>query len=340
MPRNVKKILAFVLAMMLLLPILAGCQGGGKEGSGDKPTPTEPAEEAKVLKVLTLGHSLAVDAGHMLAMVANAEGYEDMLVGTLYYSGCPLSKHVEHLLKDEAAYDLYISSTQTPKSLPAITEGVTMKYALNYEYWDIIVMQGGTFEVTDSQTYTNGDIQKIQEYVKENVVNPLAIMAWHMPWAFPVDKDLLATQSSGTFDQRYAQFGHDRSKFFDAMTTCVKDHILTDETFRFLIPSGTAIENALSSYLEEKELHRDYAHANDLGRLIAAYTYYCSLTGVEKLEQIKVDMIPKSFLKTNTSPTGWELTEDEKALILESVNNALKEPLQMTQSQFTTAPAK
>lgn len=32
------------------------------------------------------------------------------------------------------------------------------------------------------------------------------------------------------------------------------------------------------------------------------------------------------------------LTEEEKALILESVNNALADPLNMTPSQYTAAP--
>ena len=32
------------------------------------------------------------------------------------------------------------------------------------------------------------------------------------------------------------------------------------------------------------------------------------------------------------------ITEAEKAVILEAVNNALANPLEMTQSQYTTAP--
>ena len=34
------------------------------------------------------------------------------------------------------------------------------------------------------------------------------------------------------------------------------------------------------------------------------------------------------------------MTDAEKAIILESVNNALANPLQMTQSQYTTAPTE
>lgn len=339
MSKNIKRFLCLFLAVVMLLPIFAGC---AKEEAPEetKAAPTEPPEEAKVLKVLTLGHSLTVDSCHMLNLVANAEGYESMLIGTLYYSGCPLYKHVEFLTKDEPAYNLYLSSTDTAMTAPQITDGVTMKYALTFDNWDIIVMQGGGFEISENDTFTNGDIQTIQEYVNKYKAD-WATFAWHMPWAFPVDTDLQQTQSSGTVHKNYEKYGHDRSNLYSAMTKCVADHIVTDDTFEFVIPSGTAIENALSSYLTEKDLHRDYGHASDFGRLIAAYTWYCKLAGIEQLEEIKLEKVPKQFFKS--IPAGmpdWVLTDHEKEMILESVNNALKEPLQMTQSKFTEKPAQ
>ena len=346
MSKNFKRFFCLILALAMLLPVLSGCKKEEKSGES-KPAETkpvvkeEPPEEAAVLKILTLGHSLTVDACHMLNLVADAEGYKDLLIGTLYYSGCPLNKHVKYLTDDEAAYNLYLSSTKTPKVAPDTTDGVTMKYALNYEYWDIIIMQGGVFEVAKEPTYTAGDIQIIQNYVKENVVNKNVKFAWHMPWVFPTDRDLQLTKDNDSYHKNYEEFDHDRSKLYNAMTKCVGDHIVTDETFDFLIPTGTAIENALSSYLTEKDLHRDYAHASDYGRLIAAYTWYCKLAGIEQLTEVKLEKVPKQFFKS--IPAGspdWVLTDHEKELLIESVNNALKEPLQMTQSKFAEKPAQ
>ena len=169
MTKNLKRLLAVLLVLAVLLPVLAAC---GKEAAPEtpattKPAPVEPEEEAKVLKVLTLGHSLTVDACHMLNMVAAAEGMENLVVGTLYYSGCPLYKHVQFSANDEAVYNLYLSSSATPNVIPDIQENVTMKYALTFDYWDIIIMQGGGFEISESETYTNGDIQTIQAYVNK-----------------------------------------------------------------------------------------------------------------------------------------------------------------------------
>ncbi|MBO5868176.1 MAG: DUF4886 domain-containing protein [Oscillospiraceae bacterium] len=342
MSKSVRRILALVLALALLLPVLAGCSNSADAPETTKPAPTEPEEEAKVLKVLTLGHSLAVNTGHMLALICHAEGFENVLVGTLYYSGCPLNKHVQYLTNDEPAYNLYLSSTDTPNVTPLITEAVTMKYALTYEYWDIIVMQGGVFEVAKEETYTDGNIQIIQDYVNQHKLNPLAKFAWHMPWAFPTDNDLRDTFSgaSNGYYKNYEQYGHDRRNFYKAMTSCVEKYIVTDETFDFLIPSGTAIECAVSSYLTEKEIFRDYAHAGDLGCVIGSYVWYCKLAGLDKLDAVNLEKVPKHFLRTHSTLEDWVLTEAEKLIIVEAVNSALEKPLEMTQSQYTERPAE
>lgn len=339
-----KKFISIGLALLLVSGSLQAC--GNTEPQPTQPTTepvvTQPAGEEKILKVLTLGHSLTVDCGHMLALIAAAEGYEHLKVGTLYYSGCPLNKHVKFLQSDSPEYALYISSTENPNVPPEITTDVTMGYALRYDYWDIIVMQGGVFEIAEDETYKAGFIQTIQDYVNRNKLNPNAPFYWHMPWATPVDDELRAKYpfEPNSYFTSYADYGHNRTNFYNALTKCVSDNIMTDPTFTGLIPSGTAIENALSSYLEEKDLHRDYAHASDFGRVIASYTWFCVLTGVEELKEIKLDAIPKNFFKSIQASEDRVLTEAEKALILESVNNALKNPLQMTQSQYTEAPAQ
>lgn len=336
-----KKFLSLFLAILMVLGMLAGCQNGGS-GETTEPVSTEDPVEAKTLKVLTLGHSLAVDSGHMLALVAAAEGYEHMTVATLYYSGCPLYKHVKYLTENAPEYNLYLSSTETPDAVPTIIQDVTMEQALRQDYWDIIIMQGGVFEIAEDKTYKNGDIQTIQNYVNENKLNPNAIFGWHMPWATPTNNTLrdMYPKENNSYYSNYEKYNDDRSAFYNAITKCVGDNIVTDSTFEILIPSGTAIENALSSYLEETDLHRDYAHATDLGRVIASYTWYCSLVGIDHLDEIKLDTIPKNFFKSLQEPTDHVLTDMEKAIILESVNNALAKPLEMTQSQYTEAPAQ
>ena len=340
-----KKFLTLTLAALLLLGCFTACGGETtpqQTNPTTEPAATQPAAEAGTLKVLTIGHSLAVDCGHMLALIAATEGYEHMKVATLYYSGCPLDKHVSFMNSNSPEYSLYVSSTETPNEKPTITDNVTMQQAIRHDYWDIIVMQGGVFEIAYDATYKAGHIQKIQEFVNQNKLNPQAVFFWNMAWATPVDNELRSKYpfENNTYFTSYVPFGDNRSNFYNAICKCVGDNIVTDPTFVGLIPSATAMENALSSYLEEKDIHRDYAHASDFGRVIASYTWYCALTGVKELTEIKLDAIPVNFFKSIKDAQDRVLTEDEKALILESVNNALKTPLQMTQSQYTEAPAQ
>lgn len=264
-----------------------------------------------------------------------------MKVATLYYSGCPLYRHVEFMTANAAEYKLYISSTETPNNPPEIMENVTMQDALRFDYWDIIVMQGGVFEIADDSKYKDSNIQRIQEYVNQHKMNPNAIFAWNMAWAPPVDNSLRDQYpyENNSYYTSYIPYGDNRSNLYNAITKCVNDNILTDETFAFMIPSGTAMENALSSYMEETDLHRDYVHATDLARVMVSYVWFCRLTGVEKLEEIKLDAIPVQFFNSTQSLEDRVLTDAEKQLILESVNNALANPLQVTQSQYTEAPA-
>lgn len=339
-----KKILALTLAVLTLMGALTAC------GNTSAPeTTTEPVEAAIVdytqqddgnLKILTLGHSLAVDAGHLLALVAATEGVENLTVGTLYYSGCPLNKHLEFATGNKPEYKLYMSNSASPNR-PEVTDAITMKDALRYQDWDIIIMQGGVFEIAKSETYTDGNIQKIQDFVKENVLKKDFIFAWNMPWAPATDTVLKAKfpLEPNTYISNYEPYGNNRETLFNDITKCVGKHIITDKTFKFLIPTGTAFENAMTSYLTEYDLHRDYVHASDLARIIISYTWFCKLAGIEKLEEIKLTTLPTKYFNSLSDPTDRVLTESEINLILESVNNALANPLEITNSQYTEAPA-
>ena len=342
--RTWKKLLCLLLATFMTLMSLSAC--GGEAVEPTEPVVTEPEREAKVLKVLTLGHSLAVDTNHMINLIASTEGmgdYEEIVIGTLYYSGCRLSQHVKFLQNNSPEYVLYLSSTATPDKPPQTMSDVTMRDALKFDYWDIIVMQGNRWELLADGGYTNGNIQTIQNFVNENKLNPLAYFAWHAAWAPPTDEALLDMYpyEPNPNKTNYQKYGNSRENLFNAMCQGVADHIMTDETFQFVIPTGAAMQNAWSSYLTEKDLHRDYGHATDMARAMTAYVWYCKLMGIEKLEAIKLDAIPKAFLKSTQDKTQDRvLTEMEKAIMLESVNNALANPLQMTQSQYTEAPAQ
>lgn len=337
-----KRFLAMLLPAALILGL---CACGGTTNQPNETTqnvsadPTLP-KNPETLKVLVLGHSLAVDTGHMLALIAATEGYDGLKLGTLYYSGCRLSQHADFIKNNKNVYDLYLSDSSNPAP-PTITKSVTMKDALRFDAWDVIVMQGGGWEIAEDDKFKNGNLEFIQDFVNENKLNPNAVFAWHMPWVAPTDPELqdMHPDKPSPVATNYAAYNNDRATLYKAVTDCAANNILTNKTFAAFIPSGTAFENAHSSYLGDRDLYRDYGHASDFGRVITSYVWYCTLLGIDHLDDIQLTGIPKAYFKSNTGPVDVEFTQVEKDIIIESVNNALKNPLEVTQSQYTEAPA-
>ena len=334
----------FIALLLSILMILSLCACGGAATPTEEPTESVPQQAAGIpkkdeLKVLVLGHSLAVDTGHMLALVANAEGYTGLKLATLYHSGCSLTQHVDFLTNNKREYSLYVSNSANPAP-PTVTPDVTMLEAIRQDNWDVIVMQGGVFELGYDTTYTASHIQTIQDYVNQNKLNKEAVFVWHMPWSFPTDPVLQAMHphTPNPFITGYVNFNNDRRAFYDAMARCVDTYIMTNDTFVELIPSGTAVENAHSSYMGDWDLHRDYGHASDYARLMTSYVWYCKLMGIDHLEEMKQTVIPVKYFRSYTGLQDVQLSEIEINVALESINNALKTPLAVTQSQYTEAP--
>ena len=73
-------------------------------------------------------------------------------------------------------------------------------------------------------------------------------------------------------------------------------------------------------------LTEDGYHMNELGRVITSYTWLATFLN-EPLTEINITNVTDTLI----------LTEQDKAMILESVNNAIKNPFAVTQSQYTTA---
>ena len=303
-------------------------------------------QTSKTLKILTIGSSSSVDSGHMLNLVLATEGigaYEEIVIGTLYYSGCKLSRHVQFLTENNPAYSLYLSSTKTSDRPPVILKGVTMETAVKYDAWDIFFLQASGGESMDDSAFTNGNIEIIKNYVNEHKLNPRAIFGWHAIGVSSTDPDLIAMYpySPNGYATAAAKYNYDRSLMLNERTDRLERYIMSDPTYVYVVATCTAVENAITSYLGQKGIKRDYTHLTDVGRLMVSYVWYCVLFGVKQLEEIKVDVIPKAFLKSTQDKTrDLTLTEGEKTVILEAVNNTLKNPLRITPSQITEDPAQ
>lgn len=315
-----KRLFALALACVLLLSLCA-C-GGNETPAGTQPNGTEattdpavdpnydPVNKDKTLKVLAIGNSFSNDTTHFLEDIARAEGFETVLVGNLYISGCTLQTHALNVESNVPAYKFYMNYDGEWKTM----EGCTLEYALKNQDWDIITMQQGSTWSGKPETY-EPHLTKLIEYVNKTKTNPNARLAWNMTWAYQADfeKDM------------FAQYARNQDIMYNAIITTVKSTVQAHKEISYIMPCGTAIQNARTSYVGDT-LTRDGYHMSELGRVITSYTWLATFLN-EPLTEINF---------TNVSDT-LTLTEQDKAMILEAVNNAIKTPFAVTNSTYTEA---
>ena len=215
----------------------------------------------KPLRVLAIGNSFSVDAVEQnLWDIAAADG-EQMIIGNLYIGGCPLDKHWRNAETDAKAYS-YRKIGLDGKMIT--TEKFQLSKALADEKWDVVTFQqsspnSGLFETYEPYL---GDLV---EYVKYRVPKKARLM-FHQTWAY----------DSRASHPGFVKYDRNAGKMFKAI---VEASGKACEKYKLgLIPAGTAIQSARTSEIRSN-VNRDGYHLNEIGRYVAACTWYEALTG-------------------------------------------------------------
>lgn len=301
-----KRILSFLMCALLAVGMFSGCAQRGTVGAATEPAPTQPP--MKTLKVLAIGNSFSVDAMTHLYAVAQAEGVEEIVLGNLFVGGCTLKMHTGYIENGEAPYRYYKNTTGTWES----TEGFTLLQGLQDEQWDIITMQQGSPGSGLVDTY-QPYLDKLIAYVNENKTNPDAKLVWHMTWAY---------QSNSTHSA-FPNYGNSQQTMYYGIVNALQKVIDQKQEFVMTIPVGTAVQNARTSYMGDT-LTRDGYHLNEMARLLASYTWYAALSGRE-LDTLRIESI-----------STVNLTDSDREVIREAVNNAIATPQRVTSSTHLT----
>ena len=266
--------------------------------------------DGKSLKVLAIGNSFSVDSMTYLYDIAKAEGVEEIILGNLYIGGCSLQTHANTASSGSASYKYYKNTTGEWTETPS----VSMWTALKDEEWDIVTLQQASGVSGVEKTYLKSQIQIIANAVKKNVPNEKVRMAWHMTWAY---------QSTSTHSE-FVNYSNNQKKMYTSILSAVKNKITVNDNFAMIIPSGTAIQNARTSYVGDA-LTRDGYHLNDLGRFISGYMWYFTLTGTTPSE-------------LKCSPEALSLFKEDLEMIREAVTSAFNTPFENTKSTYKTRP--
>lgn len=341
-----KRKLALLLAVVIVLGMFAGCQNNaGTPETTTEPAATQSPEEQEVLKFLCIGNSHGLDATAALYEVFRAEAPEKKVVlGAMYYQGCRLDQHASWIREEKPNYMYYKIDEELYKKTSGnwkvmlgrevnleIENGATMTYVLKDEQWDVVSLQQMNTRTGLADGYPAEDIKTIVDHIN-NTLEVKPEIGWQMIWTNPDDESLVSTAGWSSWRGDFvANYQLNQDVMYKAIVEQVKKNILTNDAFSFVVPAATAIHYAGEVCgVPDTELFRDYTHLSMTARVIAAYMWYAQLMGLDHIDEIKLDVYPKILVPTKFKYLGdVELTAEIKDYILKSVNHALANPYEV-----------
>ena len=254
----------------------------------------------KNASILFIGNSFSDDTIEYMLNVASSLGI-GLKVNNLYIGSSTLNDHYFNLKNNSAAYEYRSwngSGWSTKYSYKIST-------ALKQEKWDFVSLQQGSGSSGLYSTYShlNDCIDLIQKDLLDKAHTQFI---WNMTWAY---------QQNSTHGE-FVNYGNNQMQMYNSIVSCVQK--LDRDIFKVIIPTGTAIQNARTSTLGDT-LTRDGFHLNvGAGRYIASLNAVKAITGVEY----------------ETVPFSPSLNAATKEICLESVDNAWKNPYEVTKSTY------
>jgi len=264
----------------------------------------------QTFKVLSIGNSFSEDAHKYLWSIAQAYGIPEanIVIGNLYIGGAELAQHSTNILQNNAnyTYQKYTSATKED------TSDVSIEAVLSYEEWDVVTFQQASYYSGLPSQYADY-VYKLTNFVDAHATNPNVMIAWHMTWAYQQ-----TSNHSG-----FLNYDRDQMTMYEGILNAVATKIDPMSRIQIVIPSGTAIQNARTSFVGDL-LTRDGYHLSDpLGRYIAGLSFFKAIT--------EFDIDALTF-----APEG--VSETHVLMAKEAVNQAIMNPREITNSTYTEAP--
>ncbi|MBR5145819.1 MAG: SGNH/GDSL hydrolase family protein, partial [Clostridia bacterium] len=247
------------------------------------------------LSVLTIGNSYGIDSNKYLYDIFSDLGYTNIKIGDLYISGCSLERHYSDLQTAKAEYEYF----ETTNGTFSQTKNYSNIDALQERDWDFVILQA------DYDAGNVSDYKNIKPYVQlVKTYCPDAKIGWYGTWAW----------NEKTTLPQFAKYGS-QNVMLDAINSNLKEYVETCEDIDFLIPVGSAIQNARASGVDDSLIVRDPGSYNHLN-----YQYGCYLAGMTYAKCIlNVDIADINFLAP-------DVTKEQQQLIVDCINEATQRP--------------
>ncbi len=262
----------------------------------------------KSVSILAIGNSFSWDAMEYLYGILKAAGVETVVLGNLYIGGCTLQTHAGHFANNAAEYQYRKNTSGTWTS----TNSFKPLSALEEREWDYITMQQASGSSGIASTY-DPYLAQLISIVKEK--RPNAKLLWHMTWAY---------QQNSTHSE-FPKYNSDQMTMYNAIVSAVQGQVLPTNQFSGVIPCGTAVQNLRTSFIGDTITRDGYHMSYDKGRFVTGLMWARLLTG-------------SSIVGNTYRPSGYSYTGKVMAALWESVENAFRTPLAVTQSQYAPKP--
>ena len=286
--------------------IITGVADGSTAISIECPTNTKPlvatipvTVKQNAIRILAIGNSFSQDAVEQyLHELAEAEGIST-IIGNMFIGGCSLERHVKNARENAPAYAYRKIGTDGKKREKG---KMSLEMVLADEDWDYVSLQQASTFSGMYETY-EASLPELIEYVKARLPKKTKLML-HQTWAYA------STSNHGGFKN----YNRDQLTMYHAIVDAVKKAGKAYK-IKMIIPTGTAIQNARTSFIGD-HMNRDGHHLDvKVGRYTAACTWF---ERIFKRNVIGNPYAPES------------LDEARKAVAQKAAHAAVKHPYKVT----------
>ena len=260
--------------------------------------------QQKTVRILAIGNSFSQDAVEQyLHELAEAEGIST-IIGNMFIGGCSLERHVKNARDNAPAYAYRKIGTDGKKREKV---KMSLEAVLADEAWDYVSLQQASPFSGMYETY-EASLPELIEYVKARLPKKTKLML-HQTWAY----------ASTSRHSGFKNYNCNQLTMYQAIADAVKKAAKANK-IKIVIPSGTAIQNARTSFIGD-HLNRDGYHLDvKIGRYTAACTWF------ERI--FKHNVVGNPY-----APEG--LDEARKAVAQKAAHAAVKHPYKVTELSIT-----
>lgn len=256
-------------------------------------------QDGDTLKVLAIGNSFSEDATeNYLYELADAVD-KKIIIGNLYIGGAPIDLHVRNAMEDNASYSyrkINVDGTKTT------TDKVSISQAIRDEEWDYISMQQAS-PLSGQYDVIMEHLPHLWTYVTAHV-DPDTRLIYHQTWAYQQDSN----------HDGFTNYGKNQKTMYKAIADATRQ-IDRSGDFEFIVPAGTAIQNARSSSIGDTFTRDGYHLELNYGRFTAACAWYQKLFDLD---------VRKNPYKPN------DVTDKQAVIAKEAAYKAVRRPFKVS----------